>query len=220
VAHRYEQRFGQVDWGDFPATVNTTARGRLPHPPRAYVQAFWVMVEEKLAHVTELWNYLREHPALVWLLGFRLQPDGSSPCGFAPARSLPTPRHLRRVFAGLPHAALRTLLVQSVQQAVAQMPAFGQPISLDVQHIYARVAQNNPHQALPQRFDPPRQPRGDPDCRLGWKAYSNQKPGDGEWLWGYGSGCGAMGVALRSVARQTGMRWCWPITPNPLTVPT
>lgn len=169
VARRYEQRFGQVDWEAFSPRVDTTRRGRLPHPIRAYVQAFCVIIEEGLEQVTQVWRYLSEHPPLVWLLGFRLQPDSDSPYGFEVVKSLPTARHLRRVFASLPHECLRGLLAQSVRQAVQHIPTFGQTVSLDVQHIYAHVAQNNPHQFMGQRFDPQRQPKGDPDCRLGWK---------------------------------------------------
>jgi hypothetical protein len=67
-------------------------------------------------------------------------------------------------------------------------------VALDVKHIYAWVQQNNPKAYVAHRFDPARQPAGDPDCRLGVKRRSNQAQPDGtatgpaECLWGYGSG--------------------------------
>ena len=73
-----------------------------------------------------------------------------------------------------------------------------------VKHIYAWVAQNNRKAYVPDRYDPARQPAGDPDCRLGVKTSSNQERAAGplkptplkptplkptqEYVWGYGSG--------------------------------
>ena len=58
--------------------------------------------------------------------------------------------------------------------------------------------QENNHKAyVPHRYDPERQPTGDPDCRLGVKTSSNQVAADGttkvskEYVWGYGSGVAA-----------------------------
>ncbi|HEY6410296.1 MAG TPA: hypothetical protein VIY29_22815, partial [Ktedonobacteraceae bacterium] len=62
----------------------------------------------------------------------------------------------------------------------------------DVKHIYANVRENNPRVYLKDR-----QPKSDPDCRVGVKRSTNQEQPDGstkevkEYLWGYGSGVAA-----------------------------
>ena len=53
-------------------------------------------------------------------------------------------------------------------------PGLGATIAVDVKHLYAWVRENNPRERVPHRFDPARQPRGDPDCRLGAKRLANQ----------------------------------------------
>ena len=58
----------------------------------------------------------------------------------------------------------------------------------------AWVAANNLKAYVTERYDPARQPSGDPDCRLGVKRSSNQEQPDGttkerkEFVWGYGTG--------------------------------
>jgi hypothetical protein len=67
----------------------------------------------------------------------------------------------------------------------------------------AWVKENNPKAYVPDRFNKDRQPRGDPDCRLGCKRRHNRVPATptptrnpvsaqrakvGEYYWGYGSG--------------------------------
>jgi hypothetical protein len=80
---------------------------------------------------------------------------------------------------------------------------------MDTKHILAWVKENNPKAYLKrsERFDKTRQPKGDPDCRLGCKRRHNQRasakeppptppnnplPADsfsvGEYYWGYASG--------------------------------
>jgi hypothetical protein len=57
--------------------------------------------------------------------------------------------------------------------ATAGVP-LGESISLDTKHILAWVKENNPKAYLPNgRYDKQRQPKGDPDCRLGCKRRSN-----------------------------------------------
>ena len=174
---------------------NERRRGHLPHPQGAYIKAYMVMIEEKLKYMTELHKYLKEHPALVWLIGFRLQP-GIQPAlvGFDVVGSLPTARHLRRKLRTLNPESLTALLKQTVQQALAVIAGLGQSVSMDTKHIYAHVKENNLRAYVTDRFNPVHQPSADPDCRLGAKRSSNQTDEAGhskkktEWLWGYGSG--------------------------------
>ena len=183
--------FEQLDWSGFETSETEKTKGRLPHQLKAYVQSFMVMVAEEIEYVTDLREYICDHPALIWLLEFRLTPANSRN-GFDVQLSVPSARHLRRMFSRLPQAQLHQLIKQTVEQAVAIIPEFGQTVSIDTKHIYANVCQNNLIQWVKERYDPQRQPKGDIDCRLGWKAYHNQegksKDNKGEWLWGYGTG--------------------------------
>lgn len=195
VVQRYEELFGWLDWRIVPEKDdNLPQQGRLPHPAAAYIKAYLVMVNQKLDYQTDLYDYLCDHPALVWLIGFRLVAAERSPYGFDVAASVPSARHLRRKLSALDTHVLAALLTQTVQQAVAVMPGLGNTVSVDVKHIYAYVKENNPRVDLPDRYDPTRQPLGDPDCRLGVKRHLNQgdesddDATEKEYLWGYGTG--------------------------------
>lgn len=195
VVQRYEELFGWLDWSVVVEKDDSLPqRGRLPHPETAYIKAYVVMVNQKIAYQTDLYDYLCDHPALVWLIGFRLVADDRSPYGFDVAASVPSARHLRRKLGTLSPRVLAALLAQTVQQAVAVMPGLGETVSVDIKHIYADVKENNPRVEVQERYDPTRQPPGDPDCRLGVKRLHNQgdesddAPADKEYLWGYGTG--------------------------------
>jgi hypothetical protein len=195
VVRRYEELFGWLDWSVVTEKDDRVPqRGRLPHPEAAYIKAYLVMVNQKLDYHTDLYDYLCDHPALVWLIGFRLVADERSPYGFDVAVSVPSARHLRRKLGVLNRRVLAALLAQTVQQAMAVMSGVGETVSVDVKHIYAHVKENNPRVEVKNRYDPTRQPRGDPDCRLGVKRHHNQgderddTAADKEYLWGYGTG--------------------------------
>jgi hypothetical protein len=196
VAQRYQDLFSLLDWSDEVDEGEEQAKpvGRLPHPDSAYIKAHMVMIEEKKAYVSELRDYLLEHPTLIWLLDFRLVPDEDSPYGFDVEKSLPCERHLRRKLHQFEMSNLNELLVQTVKMACELEPELGQTVSIDVKHIYAPVKENNPKAYVSNRYDPEKQPSADPDCRLGLKRRRNQedeqgaKTGKNEWLWGYGTG--------------------------------
>jgi hypothetical protein len=195
VAQRYEAMFEMLDWTVVAEKDDRVAqRGRLPHPESAYIKALLVMIEEKHDYVTDMHDYLREHPALVWVLGFRLKPEAASPYGFDIAQSLPSPGHLRRKLRSIAAADLTGLLAGSVQALREVIPDLGQQVILDVKHIYANVKENNPRAYVKDRYDPSQQPSGDLDCRLGVKQRDNRLDNTGksrteaEYLWGYGSG--------------------------------
>jgi hypothetical protein len=87
-------------------------------------------------------------------------------------------------------------------------PNFGQAISLDTKHIIAWVQENNHKAYVKERYNPNKQPKGDPDCRLGVKRRKNIRPSSqtalptpkenpvagssvfsqAEYYWGYASG--------------------------------
>jgi hypothetical protein len=183
VAMSYLGLLGQLAWRDFPEPVLREWRTRQAEPRAHFAAAFLVKLVEEKRTMPGLRKFLVKHPALVWVLGFHLQPDPSYPWGFDVEASLPTHRHFSRVLRDLPNECLQFLLQSSVQLLQAAMPAevhFGDEISLDTKHIIAWVKENNPKCYVPDRYDKSKQPKGDPDCKLGCKKKSNERQGAGE----------------------------------------
>ncbi len=140
-------------------------------------------------------------------LGFRPVWDAAQPYGFDVERTVPCDRSLRHWPQHLDNTLLQALLRPAVQALRAAIPGLGETVAFDVKHIYAWGQQNNLKAYVPERYDPTRQPRGDPDCRPGVKTSSNQPqangttPGRKEYVWGYGSGS----VYARLSAERTGL---------------
>jgi hypothetical protein len=195
VVRRYRAFFALLDWSQVPE--RDTRRpwpGHPPHPRAAYVKAVLVKIAEQKAYVTDLRAFLVEHPLLVVELGFRPVPDPTQPYGFAVERTVPGARWLRHQQQHLDPAVLQALLRATVTALQAEIPELGTTVAVDVKHIYAWVQENNPKAYVTERHDPERQPRGDPDCRLGVKRSTNQEQPSGpptvrkEFVWGYGTG--------------------------------
>ncbi len=153
-----------------------------------------VILREGYPHVTQLRRFLMRHPVLVLLMGFRPAWDADQPYGFNLEQTMPCDRWLRAQQQPLDNAWLPGVLTGSVHTLQAEIPALGQTVAIDVKYIFAWVQQNNPKAYVRQRYNPERQPRGDPDCRLGVKRHHNQEEPDGtshahkEYVWGYGTG--------------------------------
>lgn len=213
AAMRYLRLLGPLAWDRFPERDLTLGWPVNAVPYAALAAAYLIKLDQGLATVSALRRYLVEQPALVWLCGFRLVSARRNPWGFDADASLPTARHMTRMLRTMPNAALQRLLDSSVelirQELAAEGLHLGESISLDTKHILAWVKENNPKAYLPNgRYDKQRQPKGDPDCRLGCKRRSNQHkssaeqpatphkegiPGSqivqqGEYYWGYASG--------------------------------
>jgi hypothetical protein len=194
-----------LDWEQLPTTLAQRRTGWRTVPLAAYVGAFLVKLELQLTTFGHLHRFLRQHPALIWALGFPLVPDNSQPCGFNIEASLPTQRHFSHKLTSLPNEVLQNLLDSEVSWLQQQLGAdFGQVVSWDTKHILAWVKENNPKAYIKEgRFDKSHQPAGDPDCKLGCKRRRNQqtptKEGQpasekvslGEYYWGYASGVAA-----------------------------
>jgi len=200
VAMRYVRLLGDLPWRDFPERpADRPWPGPRParHAPTA--AAFLVKIDRNLRHMGNLRSFLIEHPALVWVLGFRLEPDGSSPHGFDVEASVPSRRQLSRILREMDNARLQWLLdgaVRALGQAVPD-ELLGDTVSLDTKHILAWVGENNFKRFVAERYNPDRQPAGDPDCRLGCKRRINTPPTEStpasqacksEYYWGYASG--------------------------------
>lgn len=193
------RRLRWLDWEQLPTSVGLAHQGQQLVSVAAYVGAYLVKLELGLSTFGTLRRYLRQHPALVWALGFPLLPDQRR---FDPDRSLPSQRHLSKKLRTLPNEILQTLLDSQVDWLQRRFgESFGQAVGLDTKHILAWVKENNPKTYIKNgRFDPTRQPNGDPDCKLGCKRKRNQttptQEGEpagqtvsiGEYYWGYASG--------------------------------
>lgn len=193
VVRRYRAFFALLDWGRVPGREPRRPwPGRPPHPQAAYVKALLVKLCEGKPFVTQLRAFLVEHPLLVLELGFRPVPDAAKPFGFDVERTVPGARWLRHQQQALDPAMLGALLQGTVRALRAEIPGLGATVAVDVKHVYAWVRENNPKVDVPHRFAPRRQPRGDPDCRLGAKRRANQAGrAEKEYLWGYATGVAA-----------------------------
>jgi hypothetical protein len=180
VVQKYRTLLGDLPWRQFPERTTAHAWPG-PHPaPRApFVAAYLIKLHEGKRFMADLRAYLLEHPALVYWLGFRRIPDPTAAHGFHVAATVPTRRQFSRVLRTLSNDALQFLLSASVQALRATLPQdqqnlFGDTIAGDTQGILAWVKENNPKQYIKEgRLDKHRQPKGDPDCKLGVKHRRN-----------------------------------------------
>jgi len=211
VAMRYLDLLSPLAWDGFPERDLTLGQPLSPVPYAAFCVACLVKVDHQLVTMGALHRYLIEHPALVWLTGFPLVASRRYPWGFDAEASLPTQRHFTRLLRTMPNQPLQYLLDSSVnliQSELAEVGLrLGESISLDTKHIIAWVEENNPKAYVSDRYNKDKQPKGDPDCRLGCKRRHNQRlssseppptpttepiPANtisvGEYYWGYASG--------------------------------
>ncbi|MBK8934295.1 MAG: transposase [Chloroflexi bacterium] len=179
--------------------------GKEPIPSVAYIGAFLVKIDQRLASVSHLRRFLVQHPALVWALGFPLYGQTAARHGFDPEMSLPSRQQFSRMLRELDNKCLQAMLTAQVSQLQSLLPEeFGRTVSLDTKHVLAWVKENNPRQYIKKgRYDKTKQPTGDADCKLGCKKQHNRlvttpaKEGlpaetialkDKEFYWGYASG--------------------------------
>ena len=212
-AQRYQPRFVRrcpvtqqtiawlqlLDWEQLPTHLALRSVGERTIPLAAYIGAYLVKLDQQLPTFAALRRFLRDHPGLLWALGFPLVFAGRT---LQVEASLPSQRHFSKKLSLIPNEVLQSLLdgqVQWLQQKLG--PTFGQTVSIDTKHILAWVRQNNPKAFIKEgRFDKTAQPAGDPDCKLGCKRRrnqqtpaaegqpANQKASIGEYYWGYASG--------------------------------
>jgi hypothetical protein len=184
---RYSHLLSPLDWGRFPERDLQTDWGTPTVPFASFIAACLVKLDQHLPYMSHLHQYLVDHPALVWILGFPLVPSPHYRWGFDVEASLPTARHLTRMLRSTPNAVSQYLLDETVRLLQAELSTevddssidlghgFGQRISLDTKHIIAWVRENNPKDYVKHRYDKTKQPSGDPDCRLGCKRRRNQR---------------------------------------------
>jgi hypothetical protein len=211
VAMRYLRLLSPLAWHRFPERNLLRNWGQPAVPYAPFAAACLVKLDQGIDYLSKLREYLVEHPALTWVLGFPLEPSRRYSWGFDVDASLPTYRHLTRMLRTMPNTCLQFLLDETVYLIRGELrkkaPDFGQCISLDTKHIVAFVKENNHKAYVTDRYDKTKQPSGDPDCRLGCKRRRNQRTSSeeepptptsnplpasatavGEYYWGYGSG--------------------------------
>jgi hypothetical protein len=211
VAMRYWRFLSPLAWDRFPERDLCRNYGQPCVPMAPFVAACLVKLDQGFCYMSQLQDYLVDHPALIWVLGFPVTPASRSPWGFDPQASLPTHRHFTRLLRKMDNAWLQFLLDETVRLLLVELCTvvtdFGQAISMDTKHIIAWVKENNLKDYVCDRYDKTKLPKGDPDCRLGCKRRHNQRvsskeppptPLDnpvpastisvGEYYWGYASG--------------------------------
>ena len=214
IALRYLRLLGDITWQDFPVQADERIWFEMPPIPLwSFAAANLVKLDQHLPYMSSLRQYLRENPALLWVLGFPLVGSERYPCGFDTEASLPTERHLSRLLRDLPYIGPQFVLSESVRLIRAalppDLPPFGECVAVDTKHIIAWAKENNPKAYVQERYDKEKQPKGDPDCKLGCKRQKNQGRKQatpegvttpltnplpagqvkvGEYYWGYGSG--------------------------------
>ncbi len=179
LAMRYLRFLAPLDWTRIPSRALAHEPPIEPLPYAPFLAACLVKVDQQIRSMARLRQYLVDHPALTWMLGFPLVPSSASPWGVDVEASLPTQRHFARMLRMIPNDILQSLLDSSVtrlQEALPPTGRFGEAISLDTKHILAWVKENNPKAYVDNddRYDKTKQPAGDPDCRLGCKKRRNQ----------------------------------------------
>lgn len=187
IVQHYHALIGSLPWSDFPERpTDRPWPGPLPDPRAPFVAAYLVKLHEGKRFMSDLRLFLLKHPALVYYLGFKRVLDRSAPHGFDVAQTVPKRRHFSTVLRELPNPSLQFLLSASLQLLKATLPPeqqllFGDTIAGDTQALLAWVQENNPKQYIKHgRLDKNRQPKADPDCKLGIKKARNTAPADAD----------------------------------------
>jgi hypothetical protein len=187
VVQQYRALLGSLPWADFPERpTDHPWPGPQPDPRAPFVAAYLVKLHEGKRFMSDLRAFLLKHPALVYYLGFKPVLDPSTPYGFDVAQTVPKRRQFSTVLRELPNPSLQFLLSATVELLRATLPleqqaSFGDTIAGDTQALLAWVKQNNPKQYIKEgRLDKNRQPKADPDCKLGVKKSRNRAPADAD----------------------------------------
>src|SRR5947199_4587673 len=190
IVQRYRAMFALIEWQVLPdASPDPSRPGKRPHPESAYIKALFIKIQEGYEYCSQLRRFLVDHPLLVLELGFRPVLNRNLPYGFDVQRTVPSERWPREKQRTLDHHHLQDLFHATVHALQEEIPGLGEVVAIDVKHQYAWVREKNFRESIKDRFCKERQPRGDPDCRVGVKSSTNQEQPDGskkerkEYLW-------------------------------------
>ena len=170
----YDTLFAHLDVSSMKkASAGTGRRG---FPKEAMLCAFIVMKCEGFSQITDLVDYLHNNLIIAYY------------CGFNIMKPLPSYWTFDRFLRNIDNALLKELM-QSQVLALYELGVLDASfIGLDSTPIAANTVQNNPKSFQPNKFSKERQPKADPDCRLGVHTASNQySEKNYEFYWGYKS---------------------------------
>ena len=106
VANHYLRLLEPLAWDHFPERNLEVIHGFPPVPFAPFVAACLVKLDRQLPYMSHLRQYLVEHPALTWLLGFSLVPSRRYSWGFDVEAGLPSARHFTRLLRRVPNDSL------------------------------------------------------------------------------------------------------------------
>jgi hypothetical protein len=129
---------GPLAWDHFPERNLEVIHGFPAIPFTPFVAACLVKLDRQLPYMSHLRQYLVEHPALTWLVGFPLVPSRCYSCGFDVEASLTSARHFTRMLGRVPNDSLQWLLDKTVHRLQAELTQpFDQP---DVSYFFPLMA--------------------------------------------------------------------------------
>lgn len=153
-AMRILDLIGSIPWGQFPERNLYRNWGQVTIPHAAFSAACLVKLNEGLVSMADLRQYLVEHPAFIWLLGFPLTPSARFSCGFDPSASLPTQRHLKQMLRDIPNTTMQFLLGESVRLLLSEFATLGferRRMHLARHQTYPGMGEREQPQSLCQR---------------------------------------------------------------------
>lgn len=182
IAMKYLEFLSPLAWDQLPQRSPPPQSQQPGVSYAAFVAACLIKLDQQLVSMSNLRDYLLDHPELGWLLGFPCQPMPKFRTDTPPQLNLPTARHFTRLLRHIPNEVFQRLLDSTVELLHTEFNqlgiTLGETISLDTKHILAWVTENNPKSYVSEnkRLDKTRQPKGDRDCKLGCKRKRNRPP--------------------------------------------
>ena len=170
----YDALFAHLDVSCMKKTAANT--GRKGFSKEALLCAFIVMKCEGFSQITDLVDYLSNNLIIAHY------------CGFNIMKPLPSYWTFDRFVRDIDNAVLKELMQSQVLKIYERGVLDASFIGLDSTPIAANTAQNNPKSFQKDKFSKERQPKSDPDCRLGVHTASNQySEKNCAFYWGYKS---------------------------------
>ena len=171
AARFYDSLFLSLDLSSVPEYPSTGRKGFSSH---AMVCAFIVMKCEGLARISDLADYLNNNLLIAHY------------CGFDITKPLPSYWTFDRFLKSVNHDLLQKIMQDQVLSLARKGFIDTSFIGLDSTPVSANTSQNNPKAFLAGKFDPQKQPKADPDCRLGVHTASNRTGEKNfDFYWGY-----------------------------------
>ncbi len=118
---RYWHFLSPLAWEHFPERDLCRNWGQPCVPIAPFAAACLLKLDLGFRYMSQLREYLVDHPALIWLLGFPIVPSSRFPWRFDAEASLPTHRHFTRLLRKTPNARFQFLLDETVRLLRAEL---------------------------------------------------------------------------------------------------